>query len=110
MSIFSRIIAREIPANIAYEDDKVIAIHDINPQAPVHLLIIPKKSWKNLQEIPLEELDIVAHVVKVAQELAFEYEIDSGYRFLTNNGSSAGQSVFHLHFHLLGGQVLKHLC
>lgn len=110
MSVFTRIINRELPAKIAYEDDRVIAIHDIAPCAPVHLLIIPKKPFKSLQDIPLEELDILAHIGKVAQDLAIEYEIESGYRFLTNNGSDAGQTVFHLHFHLIGGQVFKHLC
>ncbi len=110
MSLFSRIIRRELPANIAYEDEFVIAIHDIAPKAPVHLLIIPKKPYTSLQDIPENELSIVAHIAKVAQELALEYEVASGYRFLTNNGSDAGQTVFHLHFHLIGGQVLQHLC
>lgn len=110
MSVFSRIINRELPAKIAYEDDKVIAIHDIAPMAPVHLLIIPKKAYKCLQDIPENELSIVSHVVKIAQELASEHEVTSSYRFLTNNGSDAGQTVFHLHFHLIGGQVLRHLC
>lgn len=110
MSIFSRIINREIPAKIVYEDDRVIAIHDIAPQARVHLLIIPKTAWKSLQDIPAEEISIVSHVAKVAQDLAVEFEIESGYRFLTNNGMDAGQTVFHLHFHLLGGSILKHLC
>lgn len=105
-TIFGKIIARELPADIVYEDDKVIAIKDINPQAPVHLLIMPKKEYPSIQDVPEAELSILPHLFKVAQDLAEEFDIEKGYRILTNNGRSAGQTVFHLHFHLLGGRDL----
>lgn len=110
MSIFLRIIKGQLPAERVYEDERVIAIKDIQPQARVHILIIPKNPWKNLQDVPTSELGIIAHIAQVAQELAQEFEIEQGYRLITNNGADAGQSVFHLHFHLLGGQPLNHLC
>lgn len=109
MTIFARIINGEVPCDKVYEDERVMAFKDIAPQAPIHLLIVPKKPWKNLQEIPESELSIVSHIAKVAQELADEFEISEGYRLLTNCGQSAGQTVFHLHFHLLGGRVLHEL-
>lgn len=105
-SIFSRIIRKELPAEIVLETDKLIAIKDIHPVAPVHLLIIPKAEYPDLQSIPPEEAHILSDVVKAAQKLAKEYHIEDGYRLLTNNGSDAGQTVFHLHFHLIGGRPL----
>lgn len=104
MTIFSRIITGEIPCEKVFENDRILAIKDINPHAPVHLLIMPKKAYKNLQDVPKEDLPILAEIGEVAQKLAEEFEIEEGYRLLTNNGSSAGQTVFHLHFHLLGGK------
>lgn len=106
MNIFKKIIERELPAEIVYENDKVIAIKDKYPNAPVHLLIIIKKEFKNLQSVPPEDLHLITEVVTVAQKLAEEYGIADGYRLLTNNGPSAGQTIFHLHFHLLGGRSL----
>ena len=103
-TIFGKIINREIPAEIVFENDKVIAIKDIHPNAPVHLLIIPKKEIPDLQS--LEDYALMGEVVKVAQKLAEEFDITDGYRLLTNNGSGAGQTIFHLHFHLLGGRRL----
>lgn len=95
-----------MPSEKVYEDDKVIAIKDINPAAPVHLLIIPKKEIKDLQSITEDDLPLVSHIVKVAQQLAVQFDVEDGYRFLTNNGGQAGQAVFHLHFHLIGGKRL----
>lgn len=95
-----------MPAEIVFEDDKVIAIKDINPQAPVHLLIMPKEEFKDIQSVPEEKLSILSHIVKTAQKLAKEHGVEKGYRLLTNNGEPAGQTVFHLHFHLLGGRDL----
>ena len=83
-----------------------MAIKDISPKAPVHILIMPKKGYKSLQDIPPEELHIMVEIVEVAQKLAREKGIEGNYRFLTNNGTKAGQSVFHLHFHLIGGKEL----
>lgn len=105
-SIFSKIIRKEIPADIVFENDKIIAIKDINPVAPVHLLIIPKMEYKDLQSIPLADLSILAEVGLVTQQLAKQFNIIDGYRLLSNNGSRAGQTVFHLHFHLIGGRHL----
>lgn len=106
MSIFKSIIAREVPSDIVWESDCAVAIRDIHPIAPIHLLIIPKKDYPDLQSIPTNELDIIAHIVSAAQHLASEYGVSDGYRLITNVGASAGQSVFHLHFHMLGGREL----
>jgi histidine triad (HIT) family protein len=105
-TVFGKIIRKELPATIVYEDDLAIAFKDIHPQAPVHLLIVPKKEFKNLQNLPKEDLGLISHIVMVAQKLAKEYKIEDNYRFLTNNGEDAGQSVWHLHFHLIGGKQL----
>lgn len=105
-SIFSKIIRKEIPADIVFENDKIIAIKDIHPVAPVHLLIIPKVEYEDLQSIPPEDLSILGEVGHVAQLLAKQFDITQGYRLLSNNGSAAGQTVFHLHFHLIGGRRL----
>lgn len=105
-SVFDKIIRREIPADVVFENDRVIVIKDISPAAPVHLLIIPKKEIKSLQELKSEDYDLIAEVVKVAQNLAEEFGITRGYRLLTNNGREAGQTIFHLHFHLIGGRQL----
>ncbi|MCB1111193.1 MAG: histidine triad nucleotide-binding protein [Chlamydiales bacterium] len=105
-TIFGKIINRELEADIVYEDEHVIAIKDINPAAPVHLLIIPKKEIPRIQEMGEHDLYLLGHVVQVAQKLAKEYNIEEGYRLLTNNGPDAGQTIFHLHFHLLGGRRL----
>ena len=105
-TVFGKIIKRELPAEIIYEDDKVIAIKDIHPVAPIHILIMPKQEFKNLQHLSKEHLGLIGHIVAVAQGLAKEYKIEDNYRFLTNNGEKAGQSVWHLHFHLIGGRQL----
>jgi len=105
-SIFSKIINKEMPAEIVFENDKVIAIQDIAPKAPVHLLIMPKKPIKDVQSVEPGDLELIGECIRVAQQLAKEYGTEEGYRLLTNNGPSAGQSVFHLHFHLLGGRPL----
>lgn len=106
MSIFAQIIARKVPCDIVFESDRAIAIRDLHPIAPVHLLIIPKKEYCDLQSIPVDEMDIVSHIAHVAQLLALKFGIAEGYRFITNQGSTAGQNIFHLHFHLIGGREL----
>ena len=108
-TIFGRIIKGELPAEKIYEDEEFLVIEDIHPKAPVHLLIIPKKEYPNLQVVPEGDLSLVAGVAKIAQKMAAKYHIENGYRLLTNNGSSAGQTIFHLHFHLLGGRGLGDL-
>lgn len=105
-TIFKKIIDGEIPAEKVFENEHVVAIKDIHPVAPVHLLIIPKKEIPDLQSLKAEDSHILGEVVSVAQQLAEEYGITEGYRLLTNNGSKAGQTIFHLHFHLIGGRHL----
>ncbi|MCF7852635.1 MAG: histidine triad nucleotide-binding protein [Simkaniaceae bacterium] len=105
-TIFGKIIRNELPAQKVYEDDLALAIKDIAPQAPVHILIMPKKEYRSLQSVPEKELSIIGHLVNIAQKLAKEYKIEDNYRFLTNNGELAGQSVGHMHFHLIGGDRL----
>jgi len=105
--LFCKIAAREIEAGIVYEDERVVAFKDINPAAPVHLLIIPKQHIVNVSDLKQEDKDLVGHIHLVAKQLADRYDIESdGYRLVTNCGPGAGQSVFHLHFHLLGGREL----
>lgn len=108
-SLFSRIIAGEIPSEMVYQDELVVVIKDIHPVAPVHLLIIPRKEIVNLQAMEEEDFPLLAHIGKVAQELAETFDVVSGYRLLTNSGKNAGQTVWHLHFHLIGGKPLSGL-
>lgn len=105
--IFCKIINGEIPAKILYQDDKVVAVADISPQAPVHLLIVPKKHIPTI--LDLEEIDkeLVGHVYLIAKKLAVENNIAvNGFRLVTNCNKDAGQAVFHIHFHLLGGRKM----
>ncbi len=108
-TIFARIIAGELPCEKVFENERILAIKDIHPVAPVHLLIMPKKEISSLQELKEEDLSLIGEIVFVAQELAKKFEIADGYRLLTNNGEEAGQTVFHLHFHLIGGRPFTHL-
>ena len=106
-TIFARIIDRELPADIVFENDRMIAIKDLYPVAPVHLLIMPKKEIKDIQSLKPEDYSLISEVIEVAQKLAKEFGVEDGYRLLTNNGTSAGQTIFHLHFHLIGGRDLE---
>ena len=102
-SIFKRIIDREIPAEIVYEDSRCLAFEDANPQAPTHLLIIPKKEITSLDDTSEEDESLLGHLQLVIRDLARRFElIDGGYRVITNCGAGAGQTVFHLHYHLMG--------
>ena len=106
--LFCKIIAGEIPSAKVYEDETVYAFKDINPMAPVHVLIIPKNHIDSVNGITAENSAVVAHIYEVAAKLAKELGIaEDGYRVVTNCGANAGQTVFHLHFHLLGGKALK---
>jgi len=100
-------IAGEIPTKKAYEDDKTFAFHDINPQAPTHVLIVPKKHIVGLKEASPEDAEIIGYCQLVAAKIARERNIENGYRTVYNVGPNAGQSVFHLHLHLLGGRKLS---
>jgi len=106
-TIFELIIQGKLPSKKVYEDEQILAIEDINPAAQVHILIMPKKHIRDLQSMQPEDLYLIPQIVAVAQKLAFQLGIADGYRLVTNNGSKAGQTVFHLHFHLLGGHNLK---
>lgn len=108
-TVFGKIIAGQLPAKKVFENERILAIHDIAPVAPVHILIMPKKEISNLQAMQKEDLVLLGEIVTVAQKLAEEFEITDGYRLLTNSGEEAGQTVFHLHFHLIGGRPLTHL-
>jgi len=108
-TVFGKIVRGELPCQKVFENERILAFKDINPQAPVHILIIPKKEIPNLQSVKEEDLPLIAEMALVAQKLAKEFDIDEGgYRFMTNNGPDAGQIVHHLHFHLLGGKHLSH--
>ncbi len=105
--IFCKIAGHEIPAGVVYEDDDVIAFKDINPQAPIHLLIVPKKHVASIMEINAGNEDVISKIVKAAQNLARQNNIDSkGFRLVVNTGNDGGQTVNHLHFHLLGGRFM----
>lgn len=104
--IFCKIIRRELPGKFVYEDERIVAIQDIHPQAPVHLLVIPKAHIETLDAAKPEDEALIGKLFSVAAKLARERGLESrGYRTVINNGSGAGQSVFHLHVHLLGGRV-----
>ena len=103
--LFCRIIAKEIPAKIVHEDDEVIAFEDINPKAPTHILVIPRKHVATLDDLETGDVDLVGAIVKRATEIARSRHLDKdGYRVVANCGEAAGQTVFHIHFHLLGGR------
>ncbi len=108
MTIFARIIRREIPADIVYEDDLVLAFRDIAPVAPVHIVIIPKEPLVNLADAQPQHEQLLGRLFLAAGEIARNLGIaESGYRVVTNSGENAGQSVFHLHLHLIGGRPLR---
>ena len=106
-TIFKRIIDREIPADIIYEDDQCMAFRDVNPQAPTHVLVIPKQEIASAKEIAQEDQALIGHLVLVVRQLASELELNGGFRIVVNCGPDGGQTVDHLHFHLLGGRVLE---
>jgi histidine triad (HIT) family protein len=101
-TIFSKIIRKEIPAEIVYEDDLVLAFRDVNPQAPVHILVIPKQPIESLATVNTSDQDVLGHILLTIQRVANQERLENGYRVVTNVGSEGGQTVFHLHFHLLG--------
>ncbi len=103
--LFCKIAAGEIPSNKVYEDDRVLAFYDIEPKAPVHVLIIPKAHLAGVREVTAENSAVVAHIFAVIPQIAAKLGV-ADYRIVTNNGVEAGQTVHHLHFHLLGGRTL----
>ena len=105
--LFCRILRGEIPAKKVYEDDHVFAFEDINPKAPTHVLVIPKKHFAGLKEAQADDADVIGRCLLAAAEIARQRNIEQGYRTVINVGPGAGQSVFHLHVHLLGGRQLE---
>ncbi|MEH1791155.1 MULTISPECIES: histidine triad nucleotide-binding protein [unclassified Nostoc] len=106
-TIFSKIIRREIPADIVYEDDLVLAFKDIHPQAPVHILVIPKKPIPTLADAESQDHALLGHLLLTAKRVAEVAELKNGYRVVINTGDDGGQTVHHLHVHILGGRQLN---
>ena len=104
--LFCKIAAGEIPSTKVYEDETILAFRDIAPQAPTHILVIPKSHIASVAEITKENGDIVAHIFSVIPQIARAEGLENGYRVVSNCGPDAGQTVFHLHFHILGGKEL----
>ncbi|MBB64043.1 MAG: histidine triad nucleotide-binding protein [Waddliaceae bacterium] len=105
-TLFEKIIEGELPSEKVFENEHLVAFKDIHPVAPVHILIVPRKAIPDFQSIEKDDLFLLQELGKVAQHLAKEFDIADGYRLLTNIGPQAGQTVFHLHFHLIGGRRL----
>ena len=103
-SLFTQIYNGHIPGKVIYEDEHCFAINDINPQAPVHILIIPKKEVAKVSDASFEEIPLLGHLIYISKKLADLNKLSNNYRLVINNGAEAGQSVFHIHVHLLGGR------
>ena len=103
-SLFSKIYKGQIPGKVIYEDEQCFAINDINPQAPVHILIIPKKEIAKVTDASFEEIPLLGHLIYISKKIADLNQLGNNYRLIINNGAEAGQSVFHIHVHLLGGR------
>jgi len=106
-TIFTKIISREIPADIVYEDELCLAFRDINPQAPTHLLLIPKKEMPRLADAQPDDAALLGHLLLTANAIARQLGVGDAFRLVVNNGADAGQSVFHLHLHILAGRAFK---
>jgi histidine triad (HIT) family protein len=106
--LFCRIAKKELPSKLAHEDDQVVAFHDINPQAPVHVLICPRKHIATLNDVSPEDAPLLAHMFEVARNLAARLGVaQKGYRTVFNVNAEAGQTIFHLHLHVIGGRRLS---
>ncbi|MEZ6131692.1 MAG: histidine triad nucleotide-binding protein [Planctomycetaceae bacterium] len=106
MTIFSKIINREIPADIVYEDDLCLAFRDVTPQAPTHVLLIPKKCVESLDALAVDDEPLAGHLLMMVPKIAAQLNLNDGYRTVINTGKEGGQSVFHLHIHILAGRNL----
>jgi histidine triad (HIT) family protein len=106
-TIFSKIIKREIPADIIYEDDLALAFRDISPQAPTHILVIPKKPIPQLDNAEEEDRDLLGHLLLTVKKVAEQAGLSKGYRVVINNGVDGGQTVYHLHVHILGDRQMQ---
>ncbi|HEY9694808.1 MAG TPA: histidine triad nucleotide-binding protein [Oculatellaceae cyanobacterium] len=106
-TIFGKIIRREIPADIVYEDDIALAFRDVNPQAPVHILVIPKQPLPKLADAESQDHAMLGHLLLTVKRVAQQVGLTNGYRVVINNGDDGGQTVNHLHLHILGGRQMK---
>ncbi|MBS3818200.1 histidine triad nucleotide-binding protein [bacterium] len=105
--IFCQIASKKMPSKVVYEDENILAFQDINPQAPVHILAIPKEHYSSLNEIPQSKKDILSHILLKCRQIAEQQGIgQKGYRIVLNTGKNSGQDVFHIHFHVLGGRKM----
>ncbi|KAK9504282.1 hypothetical protein O3M35_010651 [Rhynocoris fuscipes] len=105
-TIFGKILRKEIPAKIIHEDDQCIAFHDVNPQAPVHFLVIPRKPIATLSDAEDSDAELLGHLMVTAKNVAKKEGLNNGYRLVVNNGKDGAQSVYHLHIHVLGGRQM----
>ncbi len=105
--LFCRIAAKQIPAKLVYEDDATVAFHDLSPQAPVHVLVIPKAHHADVSACTADDPTLAAQVLAAAVQVAQQLGVGDGFRLVTNNGAAAGQSVFHWHVHVLGGRAMN---
>jgi len=106
-TIFDKIIRKEIPADIVYEDELCLAFKDVNPQAPIHILVIPKKPIEKIADAKGKDQAVLGHLLLKAGEIAEDFGVKDAFRLVVNNGENAGQTVFHLHIHLLAGRTLS---
>ncbi|MCH8256664.1 MAG: histidine triad nucleotide-binding protein [Proteobacteria bacterium] len=108
--LFCKIISKDIPADIVYEDDKVLAFRDINPQAPIHILIIPHKHISTINDATTDDQELLGYMILIAAQIAKDNGVaESGYRLVVNCNAQGGQTVFHVHLHILAGRQLTHL-
>jgi histidine triad (HIT) family protein len=105
--LFCKIAKKEIPSTLELENESVIAFRDINPQAPTHILVVPKKHISRISEVASEDRALIGDLVLYAKEIAMQNDLEEGYRLVFNNGPEAGQTVFHIHLHVLGGRRMK---
>jgi histidine triad (HIT) family protein len=106
-TVFSKILSGEIPIDFLHEDDMCVAFNDISPQAPTHILVIPRHGYRNVAEASAKDPALVGHLLAVCSKLARQHQLENGFRIVTNQGDEGGQSVDHLHFHLLGGRAMQ---
>lgn len=106
-TVFSKIIRREISADVVYEDDLVLAFRDVNPQAPVHILVIPKQPIAKLADVESQDHALMGHLLLTVKRVAEQVGLTNGYRVVINNDADGGQTVYHLHLHILGGRPMK---
>jgi histidine triad (HIT) family protein len=105
--IFCRIAAGEVPADIVHRDERAVAFRDIRPQAPTHVLVVPRRHWTSLAEVPSGEEALLGHLLALCRDLARRLGLEGGYRVVVNTGADGGQTVGHLHLHLLGGRAMQ---